>query len=85
MNNIADVILTGEGVSNEFGECVSSAGDANGDGFSDVIVWARRYNSYTGRAYIFFGGVSMNNIADVILTGEGVNNFSDNQYQQQVM
>ncbi|MBK6876378.1 MAG: FG-GAP repeat protein [Ignavibacteria bacterium] len=32
---------------------VSSAGDVNGDGYSDVIVGAGHYNSNTGRAYIF--------------------------------
>ena len=70
MNTIADVILSGSAVSNNFGSSVSEAGDVNGDGFSDVIVGANGYNSNTGRAYIYFGGTVMNNTADVIMNGE---------------
>ncbi|MBK7160050.1 MAG: FG-GAP repeat protein [Ignavibacteria bacterium] len=40
MNNIADVTMTGETTNNDFGTYVSSAGDLNGDGYSDVIVGA---------------------------------------------
>jgi N-acetylneuraminic acid mutarotase len=74
MNNIADVILTGEAADNYFGHSVSTAGDVNGDGYADVIVGADYYNAHTGRAYIFYGGSSMDNVADVILTGEETNN-----------
>lgn len=38
-----------------FGWQVGSAGDVNGDGFSDVIVSAQYYNSHRGRAYVFHG------------------------------
>ncbi len=37
------------------GVSVSSAGDINGDGFSDVIIGARDSNGYTGAAYVVFG------------------------------
>ncbi|MBK9225917.1 MAG: FG-GAP repeat protein [Ignavibacteria bacterium] len=70
MNNIADVTMTGEAIEDYFGEPVSSAGDVNGDGYSDVIVGAAGYMQGIGRAYIYFGGASMNNIADVTMTGE---------------
>ena len=40
MNNIADVTLTGAAASDQFGFSVSTAGDVNGDGYSDVIVGA---------------------------------------------
>ncbi|MBK7255291.1 MAG: FG-GAP repeat protein [Ignavibacteria bacterium] len=69
MNSYADVILTGVNSGDYFGRSVSGAGDMNGDGFDDVIVGADGYNIDQGRAYIFFGGVSMNSTADVILTG----------------
>ena len=45
-----------------FGGSVASAGDVNGDGYSDVIVGAYRYNDapYTseGRAFIYHGSAS---------------------------
>lgn len=72
MNNIPDVIMTGDTAGSVFGSSVSSAGDVNGDGFSDVIVSATGLNLFTGRAYIYFGEVSMNNNPDVTLTGESI-------------
>ncbi|MFG0318391.1 MAG: integrin alpha [Planctomycetota bacterium JB042] len=45
-----------------FGTSVSTAGDVNGDGFSDVIVGAPRAEQGTtreGLAYVFHGGASM--------------------------
>ena len=69
MDDVPDVILTGVAVSS-FGTSVSSAGDVNGDGYADVIVGANQYDGNTGRAYIYYGGQAMDNIADVTLTGE---------------
>ncbi len=74
MNNTADIVMTGETTNNNFGISVSSAGDVNGDGYSDVIVGAERYTSFTGRAYIYLGGAAMNNVADVTMTGEATSN-----------
>ena len=63
----------GEAADDEFGFSVSSAGDVNSDGFSDVIVGAPDHDpaglTDAGRAYIFFGGTAMDSIADVILDG----------------
>ncbi len=85
MDNAADVTMTGETAGNIFGVSVSSAGDVNGDGYSDVIVGAYGYSSSTGRAYIFFGGSSMDNIADVTMTGEAANNYFGFRFHQQEM
>ena len=74
MNNIADVIMTGSAVNEYFGT-VSNAGDVNGDGYADVIVGGQGYLNSTGRAYVFYGGSSMNNIPDVLMTGESINNL----------
>ena len=74
INSTADVILTGGAVNNYFGKSVSNAGDVNSDGYDDVIVGAYGYNSFTGRAYVYYGGASMNNVADVIMTGAFTNN-----------
>ncbi|MBK8981990.1 MAG: FG-GAP repeat protein [Ignavibacteria bacterium] len=72
---VPDVKMTGEGSGNQFGYSVSSAGDVNGDGYSDVIVGAYLYSGSTGRAYVFFGGAGMDNVADVIMTGEAGSNY----------
>ena len=70
LNNIADLILTGETIGNTLGISVSNAGDVNGDGYSDVIVGGDGYNSFMGRAYIYLGGIVMDNSADIIFTGQ---------------
>jgi hypothetical protein len=68
-------IFNGLEAGGQYGRSVKSAGDVNGDGYSDVIVGAYGYSSNTGRAYIFFGGAAMNNIADVTMTGEATGNI----------
>ncbi len=74
MDNSADVTMTGETTRNLFGRSVSTAGDLNNDGYDDVIVGAYYYNSETGRAYIYYGGSSMDNIADITMTGGATSN-----------
>jgi hypothetical protein len=72
MDSTADVVMNGEEVADVFGASVSSAGDVNGDGFSDVIVGALNNDAAgmdAGKAYIFFGSPSMDAIPDVIMTG----------------
>lgn len=58
-----------------FGCVVASAGDVNGDGFLDFIVGASGNTNSTGVAYVFYGGLVMNTVPDVILLGETVNNY----------
>ena len=45
-----------------FGYCVSSAGDVNGDGYSDVIIGAYYYddgvNTDEGRAFVYYGSAT---------------------------
>jgi hypothetical protein len=48
----------GEGVKAQFGQWVNSAGDVNGDGFSDVIVGSNKFSGpglNAGRAYVYLG------------------------------
>jgi hypothetical protein len=54
---------TGQGNQNYvwYGRSVSSAGDVNGDGYSDVIIGAPFYTndqSYEGRAFLYYGSPS---------------------------
>jgi len=67
-----DVILMGEGLGDGFGNCVSGAGDVNYDGYDDVIIGAYRYNLNTGRAYVFYGGSTMDIHPDIIVDGERI-------------
>ena len=72
MNNGVDFFLTGDGNGDWFGSSVSNAGDVNGDGYDDVIVGAHFNDaggSSAGRAYIYFGGPTVYDSANVILTG----------------
>ena len=78
LDNISDVVLTGAGTGDNFGISVSTAGDVNGDGYSDVIVgaWLNAAAGIdAGRAYIYFGSSSMDNAADVTLTGTALSDF----------
>ena len=41
-----------------FGNCVSTAGDVNGDGYSDIIIGAKQYTNgqkFEGRVFVWFG------------------------------
>jgi hypothetical protein len=55
-----------------FGTSVASAGDANADGYGDLIIGAPRNDRGgvdAGRAYVYFGGSTPDYTADVIMTG----------------
>jgi hypothetical protein len=70
MDNAADITMSGSAGS-FFGYSVASAGDVNSDGYADAIVGAYSYGSGAGRAYIYYGGASMDNVAEVTLPGSG--------------
>lgn len=81
MDDIPDLMMTGEQYNNYFGT-VSSAGDVNNDGFLDVLDGASGYSTavppahnFVGRAYIYYGGPDMDDIADVIMEGEDGGNY----------
>ena len=46
----------GEGTGHYFGSSVATAGDVNGDGYSDVFVGAYGDATNTGKAYVYLGG-----------------------------
>ncbi|HPG40896.1 MAG TPA: FG-GAP-like repeat-containing protein [bacterium] len=56
MDDIVDKKLRGESSGDEYGICVTAAGDVNGDGTSDFIVGAPNSgNTYNGATYLYFG------------------------------
>ncbi len=68
-----DVTLTGEVAGDLFGVSVAGAGDVNQDGYPDLIVGAHENDSNganAGRAYLFFGGPTVDAKTEVVLTGE---------------
>jgi len=74
---IRERVFTGHNAGDQLGSCVAKAGDVNGDGYDDLIVGAP-FSSSTGKAYIYFGGKSMDYVADVIFTGEAANDLFGN-------
>jgi hypothetical protein len=69
----ADVVLSGEAAGDAFGVSVAAAGDVNHDGFADVIVGAYENDAQganAGRAYVYYGGPTMDNKPDIVFTGE---------------
>jgi len=65
MDTTPDIILTGEG--GRFGNATELC-DIDNDGFADVIVGAPHFNGPRNRAYLYFGGPDMDNVADKIFT-----------------
>jgi FG-GAP repeat/FG-GAP-like repeat len=54
----ATTLIGPDGAGGLFGVSVASAGDVNGDGYTDVIIGAYAVSSNTGRAYLFLGGAA---------------------------
>jgi hypothetical protein len=72
MDNSTDLLIEGHDTGEYFGIAVAPAGDINGDGSRDLLVGAYLNSSagtYTGAAYAYFGGKSMDGTADIVLSG----------------
>ena len=71
-----DLLLIGPRRYDMFGSSLANAGDFNGDGYDDLIVGAPTWwwetadsvQDHVGKAYIFFGGPTMKQTPDLILT-----------------
>ncbi|MFH1279243.1 MAG: FG-GAP-like repeat-containing protein [Candidatus Eisenbacteria bacterium] len=69
----ADLVFMGEAAGDWFGNSVASEGDANNDGYPDLIVGALYCDAGgtdAGRAYLYYGGLSADATVDQVFTGE---------------
>jgi len=58
-----------------FGVSVASAGDFNGDNYPDFIVGAQQ-SGYEGKAFIYYGGPSLDAAPDLTLIGESTGSLN---------
>jgi nucleotide-binding universal stress UspA family protein len=72
MDAKADVIFKAQSEGNDFFGCGIVCVDQNRDGCDDVVIGARGYNDWQGRAYLFYGSSKRNMDADpdMIFDGE---------------
>lgn len=68
----SDLEILGEANTNHFAYSTAYAGDINQDGYNDILVGAEYATYYKGKAYLYYGGTAMDNIADKTFTGKGV-------------
>lgn len=61
-----------------FGRCVSSAGDLNGDGYSDVVVGAQALDVGPGAAYVYYGSATGIAAAPNVTLTSGLVGIADN-------
>lgn len=70
----ADVVLTGSAAGDEFGEAVAGLGDADGDGFADVLVGAPLREGPpgpdSGAIYRYYGGASGPSTPSAVVNGQ---------------
>lgn len=70
---VADLVLRGERRGDGFGQFLSSMGDIDGDGVTDLLVGAPWYDEpgreRAGRAYVFLGGPHMDDVPDAVVRG----------------
>ncbi|MCT4636710.1 MAG: FG-GAP-like repeat-containing protein [Bacteroidales bacterium] len=69
INNLTVVVFEGENGNDRFGFSISAAGDVNGDGYNDILVGALMANSNRGKAYVFYGGETVDKIPDITYSG----------------
>jgi hypothetical protein len=73
LDDAPDVTLAGQANGDFFGYPLAPLQDINGDGFGDLLVTAASNDTAgmdAGRAYVYFGGTTMDATADLTLDGE---------------
>jgi ankyrin repeat protein len=74
MDTICDEVFTGENLRDQLGSSVCLF-DIDADGYAEVLVGARGYNSYQGRMYLYWGSRDIDTQPDLIFNGEKQSDF----------
>jgi hypothetical protein len=72
-DGVGSLLLQGENLGDEYGKSVAWVADLNGDGFSDIVIGAPAAAGgglERGTVYVFFGGRTMDNFSDAVISGE---------------
>ncbi len=73
---VADLVISPPaGGAGWFGVSVASAGDFNGDDYPDFIIGAQQ-SGYEGKAFIYYGGPSLDAVPDLTLIGESTGSLT---------
>jgi FG-GAP repeat/Divergent InlB B-repeat domain len=73
LHSSVDWTASGKSSGDNFGRCVSVAGDVNGDGYDDVIIGAP-YDGTGGKAYVYHGSsTGLSNSSDWVAEGSQEN------------
>jgi len=76
IDSVVDLVIPAPtGGTGWFGVSVASAGDFNGDGYPDFIIGAQQ-SGYEGKAFIYYGGPSLDATPDVTLIGESTGSLT---------
>ena len=73
MDTVADMVLSGVDIYDEFGSAVCSAGDMNGDGHTDFAVGAKQGDAgadLAGSVSVYLGGPDIDDTPDLVVGGE---------------
>ncbi len=72
MDNIPDVYLEGQEGADAFGFSVSGCGDANKDGYDDILIGACQWGAVKdiGKAYLIYGGKEINLLYSTVFIGD---------------
>ena len=74
-DSVADLVIPAPAGGTGFGIDVASAGDFNGDSHPDFIIGAQQ-SGYEGKAFVYYGGPSLDATADFTLTGESIGSLT---------
>ena len=76
LDSVVDLVIPAPaGGTGWFGISVASAGDFNGDSYPDFIVGAQ-HSGNEGKAFIYYGGPSLDATPDFMLTGESTGSLT---------